>query len=116
MYQTFGEFLLRLSAHSELWAVFVIGMMAVTAVLLYLFWDVVGRGVSLGARLWNGRRYGQPGNGQSDNSQSGNGQSGNSQSGNGQSGNGQSDNSQSGNGRRGNGQPDNGQSGNGRRG
>ena len=111
MYQTFGEFLLRLSAHSELWAVFVIGMMAVTAVLLYLFWDGVGRGVSLGARLWNGRRYGQPGSGQSDNSQSGNRQSGN-----GQSGNGQSDNSQSGNGQSGNGQSGNGQSGNGRRG
>ena len=111
MYQTFGEFLLRLSAHSELWAVFVIGMMAVTAVLLYLFWDVVGRGVSLGARLWNGRRYGQAGNGQSDNSQSGNRQSGDVQSEDGQSGNGQSDNSQSDNGR-----PGDGQSGNGRRG
>ena len=101
MYQTFGEFLLRLSAHSELWAVFVIGMMAVTAVLLYLFWDGVGRGVSLGARLWNGRRFGQPGNGQS----------GDVQSEDGQSGNGQSDNSQSGNGRPGNGQPDNGRRG-----
>lgn len=69
MYQTFGEFLLRLSAHSELWAVVVIAMMAVTAVALYLFWDVVGRAVSLGARLWNGRT----GNGRAGSGQTGNG-------------------------------------------
>ena len=63
MYQTFGELLLRLSAHSELWAVIVIAMMAATALLLYLFWDLVGRAVSLGARLWNGRRNDRLGNG-----------------------------------------------------
>lgn len=56
MYQSFGEFLLLWSARPELWAVSVIALMAVTAVALYFFWDLVGRAVSLGARRWNRRR------------------------------------------------------------
>ena len=47
MYQALTEFLLELSRHSVLWAVCVIATMAVTAVVLYAFWDLVGRGVSL---------------------------------------------------------------------
>ena len=56
MYQSFGEFLLLWSARPELWAVSVIALMAVTAVALYFFWDLVGRAVSIGARRWNRRR------------------------------------------------------------
>ena len=47
MYQAFTEFLLELSRHTILWAVCVIAAMAVTAVVLYFFWDLVGRGVAL---------------------------------------------------------------------
>lgn len=47
MYQAFSEFLLELSRHKILWAVCVIAAMAVTAVVLYFFWDLVGRGVAL---------------------------------------------------------------------
>ena len=47
MYQAFAEFLLELSRHRILWAVCVIAAMAVTAVTLYFFWDLVGRGVAL---------------------------------------------------------------------
>ena len=47
MYEAFSEFLVRLSGNTVLWAVFVIAAMAVTAVALYIFWDLVGRGVSL---------------------------------------------------------------------
>ena len=47
MYEAFSEFLVRLSDHGILWAVCVIMTMAVTAVALYLFWDLVGRGVAL---------------------------------------------------------------------
>ena len=50
MYQAFTEFLLELSRNRILWAVCVIAAMAVTAVVLYFFWDLVGRGVAL-ARL-----------------------------------------------------------------
>ena len=47
MYQALSEFLLELSRHKILWAVCVIATMAVTAVILYFFWDLVGRGVAL---------------------------------------------------------------------
>ena len=47
MYEAFSEFLVRLSGQGALWAVSVILAMAVTAVVLYVFWDLVGRGVSL---------------------------------------------------------------------
>ena len=47
MYEAFSEFLVRLSSQGALWAVSVILAMAVTAVVLYVFWDLVGRGVSL---------------------------------------------------------------------
>ncbi len=47
MYQALIEFLLELSRHKILWAVCVIAAMAVTAVVLYFFWDLVGRGVAL---------------------------------------------------------------------
>ena len=47
MYEAFSEFLVRLSGQGALWAVTVILAMAVTAVALYVFWDLVGRGVSL---------------------------------------------------------------------
>ncbi len=47
MYEALSEFLVRLSGSTVLWAVCVIAAMAVTAVALYVFWDLVGRGVSL---------------------------------------------------------------------
>lgn len=47
MYEAFSEFLLRLSGQGALWAVCVILAMAITAVVLYVFWDLVGRAVSL---------------------------------------------------------------------
>ena len=47
MYQALSEFLLELSRHKILWAVCVIAAMAVTAVVLYFFWDLVARGVAL---------------------------------------------------------------------
>ncbi len=47
MYEAFSEFLVRLSGQGALWAVSVILAMAITAVVLYVFWDLVGRGVSL---------------------------------------------------------------------
>ncbi len=47
MYQALSEFLLELSRHRILWAVCVIAAMAVTAVTLYVFWDLVARGVGL---------------------------------------------------------------------
>lgn len=47
MYQALSEFLLELSRHKILWAVCVIAAMAITAVVLYFFWDLVARGVAL---------------------------------------------------------------------
>ena len=47
MYQAISEFLLELSRHKILWSVCVIAAMAITAVTLYVFWDLVGRGVAL---------------------------------------------------------------------
>ncbi len=61
MPEVFSEFLLALSDRTVLWAVTVIAAMAVTAVLLYVFWDLVGRGISLAARLLNLGRDGQRG-------------------------------------------------------
>lgn len=46
MYEAFSEFLLRLSGNPGWWAVSVIVTMGVTAVALYLFWDLVGRGLA----------------------------------------------------------------------
>lgn len=52
----FSETLIVLRSYSILWAVVVIAAMAVTAVALYVFWDLVGRGISLIARVVNGGR------------------------------------------------------------
>lgn len=57
MYQTLLQFLLQLSsARPELWSLAVIALMALTAVALYFFWDLVARAVTLAARIWNRRR------------------------------------------------------------
>ena len=57
MYQTLLQFLLELSgARPELWSLTVIALMAVTAVALYFFWDLVARAVTLAARIWQRRR------------------------------------------------------------
>jgi hypothetical protein len=66
MYEAFSEFLVRLSGNTVLWAVCVIAAMAVTAVALYVFWDLVGRVVSLvrpGARARSVRSGGRPSRG-----------------------------------------------------
>lgn len=47
------EILNVLRGYSVVWAVVVIAAMAVTAVALYVFWDLVGRGISLVARALN---------------------------------------------------------------
>ena len=47
------EILNVLRGYSVVWAVAVIAAMAVTAVVLYVFWDLVGRGISLVARALN---------------------------------------------------------------
>ena len=56
-----SEILVDLRSYTVLWAVLVIVAMAVTAVVLYVFWDLVGRGISLMARTLNvgrpGRRH-----------------------------------------------------------
>lgn len=57
MYQTLLQFLLQLSsARPELWSLAVIALMALTAVALYFFWDLVARAVTLAARIWNRSR------------------------------------------------------------
>ena len=54
MYQTLLQLLLQLSdARPELWSLSVIILMALTAVALYFFWDLVARAVTLAARIWN---------------------------------------------------------------
>ena len=53
----FAEILVELGSYAVLWAVVVIAVMAVTALALYVFWDLVGRGISLVARMVNA---GQP--------------------------------------------------------
>ena len=54
MYQALLQLLLQLSdARPELWSLSVIIMMAITAVALYFFWDLVARAVTLAARIWN---------------------------------------------------------------
>ena len=53
MPEVVSEFLLALSGNTVLWAVAVIAAMAVTAVALYVFWDLVGRGIALATRLLN---------------------------------------------------------------
>ena len=52
-----SEILVALQSYTVLWAILVIAAMAITAVVLYGFWDLVGRGISLVARMLNG---GQP--------------------------------------------------------
>ena len=54
-----AEILIELKNHTVLWAIIVIAAMAVTAVVLYVFWDLVGRGISLAARAFNIGRPGQ---------------------------------------------------------
>ena len=57
MYQTLLQFLLQLSsARPELWSLAVIALMALTAVALYFFWDLVARAVTLAVRIWNRSR------------------------------------------------------------
>ena len=51
-----SEILVDLRSYTVLWAVLVIAAMAATAVVLYVFWDLVGRGISLVARTLNGDR------------------------------------------------------------
>lgn len=58
MYEALTEVLAGLSGNPALWAVAVIAAMAVTAVALYGFWDLVGRGVALATRAWQARRRG----------------------------------------------------------
>ena len=53
MPEVVSEFLLALSGQTVLWAVAVIAAMAITAALLYGFWDLVGRGIALVARALN---------------------------------------------------------------
>lgn len=53
-----AEILIELRDHTVLWAILVIAAMAVTAIVLYVFWDLVGRGISLVARVLS---VGQPG-------------------------------------------------------
>ena len=55
MYEAFVEFLVRLSGTGALWSISVILAMAITAVALYFFWDLVGRAVAL---VRPGRRAG----------------------------------------------------------
>ena len=54
-----SEILVDLRSHTVLWAVLVIVAMAVTAVVLYVFWDLVGRGISIIARTLNPGRPGR---------------------------------------------------------
>ena len=61
MPEVFSEFLLALSDKTVLWAVTVIAAMAVTAVFLYVFWDLIGRGISLVTRVLNVGRDGRQG-------------------------------------------------------
>ena len=57
MYQTLLQFLLQLSsARPEVWSLAVIALMALTAVALYFFWDLVARAVTLAVRIWNRSR------------------------------------------------------------
>ena len=49
----FTDFLLMLRDHTVLWAIAVIASMAITAVVLYFFWDLVGRAISLVSRALN---------------------------------------------------------------
>ena len=48
-----SEILVELGNYTVLWAMIVIAAMAVTAIVLYVFWDLVGRGISLVARVLN---------------------------------------------------------------
>ena len=56
MYQSISDFLVSLSGSSVLWAISVVMSMAITAVALYVFWDLVGRAVSLSARIYSSLR------------------------------------------------------------
>ncbi len=51
MYLILTDFLVALSGNAGIWAVSVVALMAVTAVGLFVFWDLVGRAVSLTARV-----------------------------------------------------------------
>ena len=54
-----SDILVELRNHTVLWAILVIAAMAVTAVVLYVFWDLVGRSISLIARTLNAGRPGR---------------------------------------------------------
>jgi len=47
------EIVFTLKGYPVLWALAVIAAMAVTAVVLYIFWDLVGRIISVAARTFN---------------------------------------------------------------
>ncbi len=55
----FSEILVALTAHTLLWAIIVIAAMAATAVTLFVFWDLLGRGITLVARAFNVSRTGR---------------------------------------------------------
>ena len=51
-----SDFLLALSSQTLLWSLVSIAAMAATAVALYIFWDLVGRGIAFLSRLVGRRR------------------------------------------------------------
>ncbi len=56
MFQAVLDSLVSLSGYPVLWALAMVVGMAVTAAALYLFWDLVWRGVSLLGRAGGARR------------------------------------------------------------
>jgi hypothetical protein len=56
MYLALSDFLVALSANAGVWAISVVAAMAVTAVALFIFWDLVGRVVSLTAQVYSSIR------------------------------------------------------------
>ncbi len=53
-----ADFLISLTEHKLLWSVSVIVAMAVTAAVLYTFWDMVGRAITLVTRTLSRGRAG----------------------------------------------------------
>ena len=52
MYDSLSNFLVSLSEHRGVWAVFVIGTMVTLSLILYGFWEIVLRIPRLCATLW----------------------------------------------------------------
>ena len=57
MYMALTEFLATLSLNAGVWAISVVASMAVTAVVLYFFWDLVWRAVSAVGRAYGSSRH-----------------------------------------------------------